>query len=80
VTALPPELAPALRERAERLLAECAPATHREHGHHPQPRKVCWVCHQPGPLVFHHRVHGDDSTLVEVHARCHRRLHRKPKA
>ncbi len=78
MTDLPPELAPSLRAAAEKLLAECKPALHREHktlATFEQGRKRCWRCHKPGPLVLHHRVHGDDSSVVEVHGRCHRLLH-----
>ena len=84
---LPPELAPALRERAEQLLAACSP---------PRPvdvredqrdrtersgRPPCYVCHRTGGAMGgHHVIPGDDSSVVPVHPACHRRLHRKDKA
>lgn len=75
---LPPELAPSLRAAAEKLLAEVGEAAPRRHGYdRPPARKLCWRCHKPGPLVLHRRVHGDDSSVVEVHAGCHRQLHDK---
>lgn len=82
---LPDELAPALRARAEQLLAETRPAdtgtlptTTREQR---SGRGPCYVCGQRrGRMGGHHVVPGDDSSVVPVHPSCHRKLHRKAKA
>lgn len=86
---LPEELAPALRQRAEQLLAECRPAAptdvrvdvaHRSRVER-SGRGPCYVCHrQEGAMGGHHLVPGDDSTVVPVHHGCHRKLHRKDRA
>lgn len=79
---LPPELAPSLREAAERLLAETSPAVRPEletkrSREERNGRPPCHVCRgRGGAMGGHHLVPGDDNSVVPVHARCHRRLHR----
>lgn len=80
---LPDELAPALRTAAEQLLAECgeapprdtdrARADLREFRQRP-PRNRCWSCGGAGPLGGHHLA---DGTVVLVHKRCHRKIHKR---
>lgn len=82
---LPDELAPALRARAEALLAECHPAAPGEPDSRSREersgRGACYVCHRRGGAMGgHHVVPGDDSSVVPVHPSCHRKLHRKAKA
>lgn len=82
---LPEELAPALRARAEALLAECqqvhAPdVTPKGTREERNGRGACYVCRSlKGRMGGHHLVPGDDSTVVPVHPACHRRLHNKGK-
>ena len=69
---LPDELAPALRDAALRLLAEVGLASdHRPLGDRPV-RRRCWRCGGHGPLVLHHLK---DGSVVQVHKRCHRKIH-----
>lgn len=76
MTELPPELAPALRARAEALLAECKPAAHPPLRPGRSKREPCYVCHKTrGPMGGHHVIPGDDSSVVPVHRGCHRKLH-----
>lgn len=84
---LPPELAPAKRAAVEALLAEVHP--HVAGGHQLDTRSRderntrgrCYVCKGTrGAMGGHHVVPGDDSSVVPVHPRCHRKLHRKPSA
>lgn len=84
---LPEELAPALRARAEQLLAECSPPRpvdvrgDRRDRQARSGRPPCYVCHGTrGAMGGHHVIPGDDSSVVPVHAACHRKLHRKAKA
>lgn len=84
---LPEELAPALRARAEQLLAEVSPPRpvdvrgDRRSREARSERPPCYVCHGTrGAMGGHHVVPGDDSSVVPVHASCHRKLHRKAKA
>lgn len=70
---LPDELAPALREAAERLIAEVGEASTPTRTPRERNRNRCWRCHKAGPLVLHH-VTPDE--VVYVHASCHRRIHR----
>lgn len=77
--ALPDELAPALRRRAEALLAACPPVEDRpdwepEHGQPPR----CYVCHRrDGKMTGHHPDRENrPNHVVPVHRACHRQLHR----
>jgi hypothetical protein len=75
---LPPELAPALRERVEQLLAECPPATKPTitHARGRDLRPPCYVCRRTtGRMGGHHVRPGDDTSVVPVHRSCHRKLH-----
>jgi hypothetical protein len=80
----PPELAPALRERLEALLAqvelfhrepECSPPGRPSRRRRAANRYV--VCFQSGRLGGHH---GRSGRIEWVHRRCHRKLHRRLKA
>lgn len=78
------ELAPALRERAEALLAECRTVDVASKAGTPGDRDersgrgACYVCHGTrGAMGGHHVIPGDDRSVVPVHPACHRRLHRK---
>lgn len=72
---LPDDLAPALVERVERLLAEVAttsaPPISVDQSYR-GPR--CIVCHQGGKLGGHHDEAGQ---IQWIHRTCHRRLHRR---
>lgn len=81
---LPPELAPAKRAAVEQLLAEVRPHTAANHNLDPRDRDqrnargACYVCHGTrGAMGGHHVRPGDDSSVVPVHPRCHRKLHRR---
>jgi hypothetical protein len=69
---LPDELAPRLREAAERLLAEVGLADGDRPDQGKPERGKCWKCGRHGPLSLHHLR---DGTVVQVHKRCHRKLH-----
>jgi hypothetical protein len=73
--ALPDDLAPALAERVQQLLAEVPLVEHPDlvidltgtpH--------TCVVCHLGGKLGGHH---GADGRIEWIHKSCHRRLHRR---
>lgn len=71
---LPPDLAPALRERWLQFLAEVTPTSHppfqppRSDPNTPR----CTFCHTTGKVGGHHLA---DGTVVWAHKRCHRRHH-----
>lgn len=71
---LPDELAPRLREAAERLLAEVGEADdERERLGREKPGRKCWKCGgRGGPMSLHHL---DNGKVVFVHRRCHRKIH-----
>ena len=73
--ALPVDLAPALMERVQHLLAEvtltAAPPLVIDLTY-TGPR--CVVCHEGGKLGGHH---GDSGRIEWIHRGCHRRLHRR---
>lgn len=70
---LPDELAPKLREAAERLIAEVGRRPYVPTEDEPRlPRRKCWACGKPGPMSLHHLANGK---VVHVHKRCHRKLH-----
>src|SRR4051795_11250226 len=75
--ALPDQLAPALRERVEALLAEVTVLTsvpEIDPAYRKEPKfNRCVVCHKSGVLGGHH---GQDGRIEWIHRSCHRRLHR----
>lgn len=78
---VPDELAPSKRAALDALLAEVPLADERPTKatrYKGRQGRRCYVCKRTttGPMTGHHVVPGDDSTVVDVHARCHRRLHR----
>lgn len=84
--ALPAELAPAKRAAVEALLAEVRPHTSADHNLDTRPREErsgrgrCYVCGMTGGAMGGHHVRpGDHTSVVPVHPRCHRKLHRKPR-
>lgn len=83
VVELPPELAPTQRAAVEALLAEVPLALRGTESNRAQVndhRGACVVCHRTtGAMGGHHRIPGDNSSVVPVHPACHRRLHRKPR-
>jgi hypothetical protein len=75
--ALPDDLAPALVERVQQLLAEVPLVAHAELVIElTETRNICVVCHLGGKLGGHH---GPDRRIEWVHKSCHRRLHRRGK-
>lgn len=82
---LPTELAPAKRAAVEQLLAEVKVVGSHTHDlsrsrEERSGRPRCYVCGMTGGAMGGHHVRpGDDSSVVPVHARCHRKLHRKPR-
>lgn len=73
---LPDQIAPAMVERIEALLAEVPLATERRT---PNPERTapaprCVVCHRDGKLGGHHEP---DGSVVWIHRRCHRHLHQR---
>lgn len=75
---LPEELAPALRARAEALLAEVELHTVDHTQDRPAPRGTyqprCHVCKERGGRLGTYKL--GDGTPVQVHPRCHRKLQR----
>lgn len=71
---LPDDLAPKLREEAERLIAEVGEA--QWDGKPPRRGREqvkCYRCGKgSGRMTFHHL---DDGTAVYIHPRCHRKIH-----
>ena len=73
---LPTELAPALRDRAESLLADVG-TVHVPRRQAPQStegERRCVFCYRGGKLGGHHDE--DTGEIMRVHAKCHRRHHR----
>lgn len=72
--ALPADLAPSLREAVERLIAECGLARYTAPGRGERVMHRCHGCKVRGGKMGGH--HMPDGSVVWVHPRCHRRLHR----
>lgn len=73
---LPDDLAPSLRAAALALLAEVKIARHPPlHPPKRPPINRCHFCGGDGPMVDHHVVPGDHSTIVYAHPSCHRKHH-----